>query len=185
MEKFSPNTIFAAAFSSNELCEIAGVDRKLANLWLERGVIQPSRIERLAIRSRPHFSCVEIFKTRLTRELSKLLDVATSSSQVAGIGAQVANDPTSYSADIRRIVHVAANEGWMHGSARAAERGKPLNFYAGLSRSEKCWEFQMDTDVRKLIARFGNVSIILIPIGDLFDAVYLKCKAAADMRASE
>jgi hypothetical protein len=185
MQKFSPNTIFAPAFSSNELCAIAGINRKLANLWLERGVIQPSRVERLAVRSRPHFSCVEIFKTRLTRELSELLDIGTSSSRVAGIAAEVADNPSAYSADIRRIVHVAASEGWMHGSARAVERGKPLNMYAGLSRSEKCWEFQMDMDVRKLVTQFDNIPIVLIPISALFDTVYLKCKSVTEARDHE
>jgi len=182
MEKFSPNTIFAPAFSSNELCMISGIERKLANLWLERGIIQPTRTEQLTVRSRPYFSCVAIFKTRLIRELSELLDIATSSSRIAAMGAEAADNPSAYSPDIRRIVHVAASEGWMHGSARAAERGKPLNFYAGLSRSEKCWEFQMEIDIRKLFVRFGNIPFVLIPIGDIFDAVYLKCKSAFENR---
>lgn len=121
-----------------------------------------------------------IFKARLTRELSELLDIATSSSRIAGIGAEAADNPSAYSTDVRRIVHVAASEGWMHGSARAVERGKPLNFYAGLSRSEKCWEFQMDMDVRKLVAHFGNTPFVLIPIGTIFDKVYLKCKSALE-----
>ena len=185
MENFSPNTIFAPAFSSNELCTVAGIERKLVNLWLERGVVQPSRTEQLAVRTRPHFSCVDIFKARLTRELSELLDIATSSSRIAGMSAEIADNPTASSPEIRRVVRVAASKGWMHGSARAAERGKPLNFYAGLSRSENCWEFRMDMDIGKLAIHFGDNSFVAIPIGAIFDAVYLECKSVFEGRAKE
>jgi hypothetical protein len=180
MEKFSPATIFAPAFSSSELCAIAGIDRKLANLWLERGLIEPSRIEQLAVRSRPYFSCVAIFKARLTRELSELFDMSSSSSQFAGIAAELANNPSAANATVRQVVHVAASPGWLHGHARAVERGKPLNFYAGLSRKNGCWEFRMDMDVRKLAAHFGKIPFMLFPIGAIFDEVYLACKAAAE-----
>lgn len=182
MENFSSTRIFEPVFSSAELCSIAEIDRKLANLWLERGIIQPSRIEQMTVRSRPYFSTVAIFKARLIRELSELLDIGTSSSRVAAVGAEAADSRSAYSPDVRRVVNVAASEGWMHGSARAAERGKPLHFYAGLSRSEKCWEFRMDMDVRKIVDHLGNVPLVLIPIGDLFDAIYLKCKSVYEGR---
>lgn len=182
MENFSPTKIFEPVFSSAELCSIAEIDRKLANLWLERGIIEPSRIEQLAVRSRPYFSVVAIFKARLIRDLSEVLDIGTSSSRVAAMGAEAADDPSAYGPDLRRIVNVAASAEWMRGSARAAERGKPLHFHAGLSRSEKCWEFQMDMDVLKLVRHFGSVPLILIPIGDVFDAIYLKCKATYEGR---
>lgn len=185
MEKFSPEKIFDPAFSSNELCTVAGIERKLVNLWLERGVIQPSRTEQLALRTRPHFSCVEIFKARLTRELSGLLDIATSASRIAGVGAEIADNPAASSPDIRRIVRVAASPGWLHGSARAAERGKPLNFYAGYGRSENCWEFRMDMDIRKLADHFDSVSFVLIPIGGIFDATFLQCKSVIEGRGKE
>jgi hypothetical protein len=185
METFSPNTIFAPAFSSNELCKVAGIDRKLANLWMERGVIEPTRTERLAVRTRPHFSCVGIFKARLTRELSDLLDIGTSTSRIPGLGAEVADNPSISNGDIRRVVHVAASPGWMHGSARAVERGKPLNFYAGFGRSDKCWEFRMDTNVDKLVAHFGDISFVLMPIGSIFDGVYLSCKSLIEGRGAK
>jgi hypothetical protein len=180
MEKFSPNSIYEPVFSTNELSAIAGIDRKLVNLWLERGIIEPSRTEQLAVRTRPHFNCVAIFKARLTRELSELLDMSSSSSRFAGVGAELADNPSAGKADIRRVVDVAASPGWMHANARAAERGKPLNFYAGLSRTKACWEFRMDLDVRKLVDHFGKTSFVLIAIGALFDEVYLACKAVAE-----
>jgi hypothetical protein len=40
-------------FTANELGRVAGLDRKLVNLRLERGLIEPTRIEQLAIRKRP------------------------------------------------------------------------------------------------------------------------------------
>lgn len=185
MEIFSPTSIFAPTFSSTELCKIAKIDRKLVNLWLERDVIQPSRTEQLPVRTRPYFSCVAIFKARLTHELSGLLDIGASSSSIAGLGAEVADNPTIPTPEILRVIHVAASEGWMHGSARAVERGKPLNFYAGLSRSERCWEFRMDQDVHKLAGHFKKLPFVLIPIGTLFDAVYLDCKSVFEGRGIE
>src|SRR5262249_15345807 len=168
-------------FSSHELCAIAEIDRKLANLWLERGVIQPSRIEQLAVRSRPYFSCVAIFKARLTRELSEPIGLATS--RIAALGAEAADNRAAYSSDIRRVVDVAANEGWMYGAARAAERGKPFGLYAGLGRSKKCWEFRMDTDVRTLAEYFRDMAFVAIPIETIFYSVYLKCKLVFEGRS--
>lgn len=181
MKNFS-DAITEPLFSTSELCAIASIDRNLAKAWLERGIIQPSRIEQLTVRSRPYFSVVAIFQARLIRDLYEVLRIDTSSSSVAALGAEAADNPSAYGPDVRRIVNVAASAEWMRGSARAAEREKPLHFYAGLSRSEKCWEFQMEMDVLKLVRHFGSVPMVLIPIGDVFDAIYLKCKATYEGR---
>ena len=170
--------IKAPLFSASELGKVAGVDRKLVNLWLERRVVRPTRLEQLASRRRPSFSVAAIFKARLTRVLAESLAISTSSAVIAGLAAEMADDPKSATAELRRHVRVAADPGWMQASARSVERGKPLALFAGISRTGDRWRFALEPDAGKLADRFeSDAPYAVVPIGSIFESVYRDCKA--------
>ena len=70
----------APFFTVAELAHIAGLDRGQVDVWLRRGVIQPTRIERLNVRSRSLFSVGAIFEAKLIRVLGEHLAIGPSDS---------------------------------------------------------------------------------------------------------
>ena len=92
-----PFDIYAGLFSPGEISEAAGVSRPIIDVWVNRGVIAPTRRERptgrkprprgksAARRGRPLFSCRDVFKATLVRVLAERLALgSTDSSLVAG-----------------------------------------------------------------------------------------------------
>ncbi len=166
------------SFTAADLSSMVGVDRKLVNLWLERGVIVPSKLERLPSRNRPMFSVIGIFKARLIRVLSETLSINPASSMLAGNEAERASRPGAAAASsVSRMAQTLADEGWMWAVARSVDRGKPLTLFAAITRADDCWQFFMEFDVSKLAPRFRpDEPYAIVPIGMLFAGVYRQCK---------
>jgi hypothetical protein len=174
-------------FSATELGKVAGIERKLVNLWLERELIQPTRIERLAVRKRPLFSVVAIFKARLIRILSGSLLVSASGSMLAGAEAERASKPGAATRSrTPALPEVIADEGWMWAVARSVESGKALPLVAAITRSDDCWDFFLGLEVSSFARRFApEVPYAVVPIGEIFASVYLECKALIPDSTSE
>jgi hypothetical protein len=171
--------IRAPLFSTSELGKVTGIDRKLVNLWLERELVRPTRLERMAVRNRPRFSVVDIFKARLNRTLSDRLLIGLSASTDAGEEAERAADPKAASRYmLPGAAHVLADEGWMWAVARSVERGKPLEVFAAIAWVDGCWDLWLELEAEKLASPFGpEVPYIVVPVGAIFACVYGQCKA--------
>jgi hypothetical protein len=170
--------IDASNFNATQLGHVAGADRKLINLWLERGLISPTKLERVGDRNRPKFSVIAIFKARLMKVLSETLSISPSSSMLAGNEAERAAKPSAaVASSITHMANTLADEGWMWAVARSVDRGKPLALFAAINRAEDCWRFFMEFDVGKFPQRFlPKEPYAVIPIGVLFAEVYRQCK---------
>lgn len=179
--------ISSSVFTATDLGKVAGIDRKLVDLWLERELIKPTHVEPLAVRNRPMFTVVAIFKARLTKILSDTLAISTSGSMLAGMEAERASKPGAVAAaGIARLAQVVADEGWMWAVARSVERDKPLALLAAISRSGDCWQFFLEFDVSKFTHRFGpEVPFAIVPVGAIFASVYRQCKEMYDSRPPE
>jgi hypothetical protein len=167
-----------AAFTATQLSTVTGIDRKLVNLWLERGVITPTHLERLTERNRPMFSVIAIFKARLIKALSDELSINPASSMLAGAEAERASRPGARAASsVARMAQVIADAGWMWAVARGVDRGKPLALFAAINRTDDCWQLFLEFDVGKFAQRFGpDKAYAVIPIGEVFATVYRQCK---------
>jgi hypothetical protein len=188
MKKETPELkIDKPEFTAAQLCAVAGIDRKLVNLWLERNLIAPTKVERLAARNRPMFSVIAIFKARLIRALSETLSINPASSMLAGIEAERASRPGAAAASsIARMAQTIADEGWMWAVARSVDRGKPLALFAAINRVDDCWQFFMEFDVGKFAQRFQpDEPYAVVPIGEIFATVYRDCKKTYESSPSK
>jgi hypothetical protein len=195
--------IVAPLFTTQELCRAAGLDPVLAKAWIARGLLDPDRADPIAVRRRPLFSVMTVFRARLARELGDQLGVAPSDvveTKRAKKRADVktVKDIARASGDVEealrkllaegrkpprqgldRLARVVADEGWSWAVARSVERGKPLGLIAGVSRDKGCWDFYLALEAEKLAERFGpKRSYAVIPVGAMFAEVYSACKAA-------
>ena len=168
--------ISAALFSASELAHVAGVDRKLVNVWLERELLAPTRTEHLAIRKRPMFSVIEIFKARLAKVLFDRLMINAHPSMMAGKLAIHPDDETVQY--LSRLLKGAADEGWMYAVARGEQRRMPIRIFAAMSRSADEWDFFFEMDVANFVNRFPpGVPFAVIPVGEIFASVFRECEA--------
>jgi len=165
-------------FSGAALAKVAGVDRKLLNRWLERGLIEPPRIERLAIRKRPMFSVVAIFQARLIKILYDSLAISASGSVLAGLKAERESRPGAAAASgLARLAKAVADEGWMWAVARSVDRNEPLALLAAINRrSNDTWRFFLEFDAGKFADRFGpEEPYAIVQVGAIFGSVYRDC----------
>src|SRR4029078_6403762 len=106
-------------FSGSELAKVAGIERKLLNLWIERGMISPTKIERHAARKRYSFSLRAIFGARLTKVLFDRLEISPPPGLEAGIDCGNAARPGApAAANLERLIRSVADAGWMFACAR-------------------------------------------------------------------
>jgi hypothetical protein len=81
-------------------------------MWLQRGVISPTRHEQLSVRKRALFSVVAIFQARLARQLIGRLGMMATPAVEAGVRAEEAARPGSReAAGIGRVVKLVATKG--------------------------------------------------------------------------
>jgi hypothetical protein len=162
----------AALFSAGELAEVSGLGRSMVDVWVSRGLLQPTRRERPKQKTkgkarkpqgRPLFSVGAIFQVRLTREL----------------GAQIGIGSSEWVplANIAAVAEIASGGNWMWPCARGAERAQPFNVYAYAARSGGKWLFDMHVGEDGAAPCFGlHMPHIFIPMSEIFASVYVESK---------
>jgi hypothetical protein len=194
--------INAPLFTTQELCRAAGLEPALAKAWIARGLLDPDRADPIAVRRRPLFSVMTIFRARLARELSDQLGIRPADAEKFNEAKKRADEKTvkgiaRASGDVEaalrkllaegrkpprtgldRLTRVVADEGWTWAVARSVERGKPLQLLGGISRENGCWDFHLALDAANLADRFGSKrTYAVIPVGGMFADVYGTCGA--------
>lgn len=162
-------------FTTNELAYVAGIDIGLAKTWVQRGLLEPDRADRVAIRHKPLFSVMTVFRAKMAREFGELGVVASaaakSNAAKEGISPEALKAIAAASADQDR------RQSWMWGMARSIERGRPLSLIAGVTQQKACWTYFIALDLESLGEKMGSDTIYLVvPIGKLFSEVYLGCR---------
>lgn len=148
-------------FSVAEFSHLAGLDRALVDLRIHRGLIKPTKIDRLTVRQRASFSIAAVFEQKLVKILDDDLAIGVAEAGKAASAITSIDDGK-----------------WMHHAARHAERGKPMDLYATAHRSKGCWQACLHVGLKNLRNDFGDEAApILVPVGTLFFDVYSKCKA--------
>ena len=155
--------LYAALFLLNSAAKIAGVNRAVFDMWLNRGYIQRSNKK-----GRPLFSAREIFKAKLLQELSH--SIALSDYREVAEAAKI----------------VADTGEWMWATARGIEKGKPEVIYAYAMRIESKWRFDMHKGKRGEVPCFGwEHPHIFVPMSEIFTSVYAECKLAEQHKKGE
>ena len=182
-------------FTARDLSEVALIDRKLVNLWLERNLIEPTLVKPLEVRKRPMFSMVAIYKARLMRLLSDYLEISTSGLKLAGLEVEKANRRGAAAASgIKRAANAIADAGWMWAVKRSVDdnrplardaAGKPLTLYGAIALIDGCWDFHMEFELSKFTSHFApEVPFAVIPIEATFASVYRQCQALVSGEAA-
>lgn len=172
--------INAPQFTGSDLAHVAGLDSGLLKLWVRRGLLQPTRIERLAIRQRPHFSVVAIFKAKLMRLVGETLSIGPA---LVRLAADQAEDEANKkqgklsASAAAKLSRVLADEGWMWAVARSVETGKALPVFAAVTLTGDCWNFILYVGEEKIAPPFGaDVPYAFLPVGPIFASVYNECR---------
>lgn len=154
-------------FSTAELAQIAGIDRGIADQWIHRKLITPTRVERSGSRRRPTFSVRTVFKAKLIVILNDHFTFAP------GQSAQVAND-----SDCTDLASLLAGEDWMYTAARAIDEGRPWKFWVAVTRVDKRWRWRILFSPAEIFDLFGTgVPYLLLPLPEIFSPVYEACRA--------
>ena len=176
-------------FTINEAARAAEVERSLLNVWMQRGVITPTRVDKSGARERTLFSVADIFRVKLARILRSQLGLGPNDSDevskatmsisfaaAAGIDDALRGDPRSGALD--KLTKVIADPTWMWAIARSIERDKPpLPLVCGISRADDCWTVLVDLKPEKLVERFGaDATYSIFPMWKIFDEVYTACR---------
>jgi hypothetical protein len=170
----------AALFSSGELAQVAGLSRAMVDLWVSRGLLEPTRRERAERRTkgrvrkghgRPMFSAGAIFKVRLTLELGRHLGIGRS--EWVPLGTKVEG---ALLTNVAEVADRMAGGNWMWAVARGVENRKPFKIYtlATYSHGEWLFEMQLGQQPRKL--SWQDVPYLVIPTWKIYETVYLHCK---------
>ena len=152
-----PIDIELPLFSAAELANVAGLDRGRVDLWVHRGIICPSRVDRLTVRSRSSFSMIVVYEAKLIRDFGEHV----------GVG------PTDA---VKAAAAVIDDGKWLFHAARHAEAGDILDHFAIVSRSEDCWQANFHVGLDPVRAQKETPGI-LVATGATFAAVYKSCKA--------
>ena len=163
----------APLFSGADLKQATGLDDEVFKVWLKRGTLRPARREKLAVRSRPHFSIIDIFKAKLAAALGNSFPIGPSLWMEAA--EEMKKPPKQAVSPV--LVHLLADEGWMWAVARSVERGKPLALFAAVTSDRGCWEYHLGLQKPFSPEEFGaGVPYLVIPVGEWFASVYRKCQ---------
>lgn len=169
--------IHAPQFSRADLVKVSGLDPKIIKLWIGRRLIRPARKERVDIRSRLHFSVVTIFEAKLMRLIGENVVFGPSHGNEMAALAEAAKpkNNATISSDVARVL---ADDGWMWAVARSVELGKPLHVFAGIANLQGCWNLHLRLNDAAFDGQFEpEVSYIVVPVGEVFAAVYRDCRA--------
>jgi hypothetical protein len=152
--------LYEAKFALNLAAKIAGVNRPVFDMWLNR-----DHIRRSNKKGRPLFSAREIFKAKLLQHLSISLLITLSKYE------EVADEAAS-------IAQIVADTGeWMWAVARGVESGNSMVVYAYATRIKSKWKFDMHIQKHGEEPSFGwGQPHLYVPMSDIFATVYAECK---------
>jgi len=153
-------------FSVAELARIAKIDRGVADQWIHRGLITPTKVERAGSRRRPIFSVRDVFKAKLICNLNDHF------SFTPGQSAPLANNSDSV-----ELADMLSDEDWMYAAARGIDHSKPMQFRVAVTRVKKCWRWQLIDPETRVSDVFGRgVPFIVLPLPDMFAPIYAACR---------
>ena len=170
----------AALFTSAELADVSGLSRTMVDVWISRGVLQPTRRERAERRTkgpvrkgqgRPMFSSGVIFKVALTCILGRHLGIGLSEWEPLGTkveGALLTN--------VAEVADRVAGGNWMWAVARGVENKKPFRIYTLATYSNGEWLFDMQLGEQPSKLSWQDVPYLVIPTWKIYERVYLQCK---------
>jgi hypothetical protein len=148
-------------FSVAEFSHLAGLDRALVDLRVHRGLIKPTKIDRLTVRQRASFSIAAVFEANVVRMLDD--ELAIGISEAGKAASAIAN---------------VDGGAWMHNAARHAEKGEVMDLHATVHRSKGCWQAFLHLGIKNVRDDFGKeATSLLVPAGAVFFTTYETCKA--------
>jgi hypothetical protein len=154
-------------FTAAEVAGVAGIARGLADVWIHRGIISPSRVDRSAGRRRPLFSVRAIVKAKLVRILGEHFAIGPSEA------ADLAKD-----SDSTEIAEMLSGEDWMFAVRRSLISGKQIDLSVAVARIGKKWRWQLFVTNDGIVAPFGpDVPYIVLPLATIFIGVITECTA--------
>jgi hypothetical protein len=171
----------APLFTSAELADVSGLSRTMVDVWISRGLLQPTRRERAERRTkgrvrkgqgRPMFSSGVIFKVALTCDLGRHLGIGLS--EWGPLGNKVERAQLT---NIAGVADRVAGGNWMWAVARGVENEKPFRIYTLATYSDGEWLFDMQLGDQSHKPSFGqDVPYLVIPTWKIYKRVYLQCK---------
>ncbi len=180
----------SALFTAGELAEVSGLSRAMVDVWVSRGLLEPTRRERAKRQTkgrvrigqgRPMFSAVAIFKVRLTLELGKHLGIGLSEWVALSNKAEKAQLP-SFIANIAGAADMIAGGNWMWAVARGIENGKPFKICSYATQDHGEWLFDMEIGEERRQPHFGlDVPHLFIPMWRICETIYVECKKLLGM----
>jgi hypothetical protein len=167
----------APLFTAGELAKVSGLSRAMVDVWVNRGLLEPTRRERAGRRTkgrvrkghgRPMFSAGAIFKVRLTLELGRHLGIGLSE------WVPLSN---KYVANIAEVADIIAGGNWQWAVSRGVENAEPFKICSYATKDHGEWLFDIQIGEERRAPRFGlDVPHLFIPIWRIFAEVYVECK---------
>ena len=163
--------IEAALFTVGELANVAGIKRGVADVWVHRGIIVPTRVAHVSGRKRPLFSIRAVFKARLVHLLHE--NLATGPTESALVAKE---------SETVKIAGMLDNEDWILTVLRNMHRPTPLEIWAAVNRDNKRWQWKLFTDAKKIGVPFGSSHpFMVLPLSSTLLATYKDCKRLHDL----
>ena len=141
--RIDPRELERPLFTVGELAEAADIERGLADVWVHRKIIVPTRVAKAGGRKRPHFSFRAIFRAKLVRVLTEYLAIGPSDS--ARLAAE---------SEVTTVADMLDNDDWM--MVVLNNRNRPFKIWAAVSRTDKKWQWQLFTEADAIIDPFGD-----------------------------
>jgi hypothetical protein len=161
--------LYRPMFGPIDVAKIAGVNRTMVDVWLQRGLISPAargekQNPRAKTKGKPYFSAREVFQVRLLHLLASDLFLGLSDYAVVAEKAKLASTISQ------------AGE-WMWAVARGIENGRPFLVYAYATHAGGEWQFDVHMEKTGGAPCFGwDVPHVYVPMSTIFSPVYLECK---------
>lgn len=188
----------AAVFTTGKLAEIAEVDRRVVDVWLNRGLLQPVRRERSSAakrrpgatsQGRPLFAIDTVFQVRLARELghhiglglSEWIELAQQLQHDGVVGGQQGRGGGSTASrrrlhEIAKVTAMAAGGNWMWANARAIESGESFVLHGYATNARGKWLMDVAIGDRHAPCFGLATPHIFIPMSSIFAEVYRRAK---------
>jgi hypothetical protein len=167
-DRIDPRELDRPLFTVGELAQAADIERGLADVWVHRGIIVPTRLAKAGGRKRPHFSLRAIFRAKLVRMLTEHLAIGPSdSAQLAAESGAIA------------VADMLDNNDWM--MVVLNNRNLPFKIWAAVSRTRKKWRWKLFTKADEIIDPFGDsVPFVVLQLWAALLDVYRKCEPLHD-----
>jgi len=161
----------APLFTTLELAKIAGINRGVADVWLHRELLKPTRSASVGNgpQGRPLFSAVVIFQAKLIRRLSETVDIGPSTGTLVAL-------KTEEERGSAQIAKMSVEGNWWWAVVRSSDKPKPITIIglAGKKGGEWQLDVRLESDHSPLCFAPGAPYIVL-PLSEIFLTVYQQC----------